>query len=179
MRVKVLHPEVLSISRVCFDKERSDDNRRRNGKDIAAAPKGVVDWLIREAPQKTYLIFNKKKNEVRCSRCGCTFALEECIDHPVVHNGKTNCPCCDFPAEYKESRYGRKSFTEYGRVLVFVRKRQTIYASLSKYIIDYQGDEPKVLRMIDDVYILNKKEQKRYSHTPHGYGIQGWHERKE
>lgn len=130
-------------------------------KELPPAPKNVVDWLIENAPQKTYLIFNKKKNEVRCTRCGSVFTIDECLD-PVVHNSGGSCPCCDYPAEYKESRYGRKGLAEYGRVLIFTRKRQTIYASLSEYIIDYKDEKPKVYRNITDIYKLNKKIQKRY-----------------
>lgn len=152
-------------------------------KELPPAPKDVVEWIIKNAPRKTYLIFDKKKNEVRCSRCGCTFTIEECVDNPVKHNGKTVCPHCKHDAEYKESRYGRKSLAEHGRVLIFVRKRQTIYASLSEYIIDYQGEKPAVSACVTDIYKLNKKEQKRVQlctkwDTSYGGWHKDWYEQK-
>lgn len=125
--------------------------------ELPPAPSDMEEWILDRVAERTYLIVDNKKHKATCTRCGNTFIPYK----GLKHNMKVDCPACDYPAIVKSVGYGREGLTEYGRVLVFVRKGKTIYASLSDMEIKFTEEKPKAYLKITDVYKLNANEQKR------------------
>lgn len=83
-------------------------------------PKDLTDYVLRVVADKTYLIFDRKRDVCRCSRCGTWHKISEMNDGEFLkHNKERYCYDCNSPAICKEARYGRKNITEYGRILWF------------------------------------------------------------
>lgn len=140
-------------------------------------PAGLDDYIIKCAADQTYIIFNRKHDVARCTRCGKYFKLSDQRD--VMHNSKTYCPACGDEAIAKEERYGRKNITEYGRILWFRKYGRVTYAQLDEYQIDYTGIYPKVTFWPSAQYKFSKNEQEYYKHVPAGWWKdECWEKRK-
>lgn len=137
-------------------------------KEMPKDPKHLDKWIVSQALQ-TYLI--KEKDILICSRCGKTYKLKS----HVKHNQKVYCQKCGSQAVVKNKELGRKMLTEYGRVLWFTKKRDSIYAKLALYEINFEGVLPTVAKIVTDIYKFNAKEQLRFQYKIRWYGGWGYH----
>lgn len=144
-------------------------------------PKDLADYIIRSVADHTYLIVDHKADRCRCTRCGAENKISEMYDKDYTkHNVKHYCYDCCKDAIVKESRYGRKNITEYGRVLWFRKHGRVTFAELDEYQIDYTGWEPKVSFWPSAQYRFTKESQEYYKHTPEGcWSPDRWEKRKD
>lgn len=144
-------------------------------------PKDLADYVTGIVADHAYLIFDRKKDRCRCTRCGTEHKISEMNDRGYLkHNEKHYCYDCGDTAICKESRYGRKSITEYGRILWFRKHGRVTFAELDEYRIDYTGWEPKVSFWPSAQYRFAKESQEYYKHTPEGcWSPERWERRKD
>ena len=144
-------------------------------------PKDLGAYIIRSVADHTYLIIDRKANRCRCTRCGAENKISEMYDEEVLkHNVKYYCYDCCKDAIVKESRYGRKNITEYGRILWFRKHGRVTFAELDEYQINYADWEPKVSFWPSAQYRFTKESQEYYKHTPGGYWTPDrWERRKD
>ena len=144
-------------------------------------PKDLADYIIRSVADHTYLIVDHKADRCRCTRCGAESKISEMYDGETLkHNVKHYCYDCCKDAIVKESRYGRKNITEYGRILWFRKHGRTTFAELDEYQINYADWEPKVSFWPSAQYRFTKESQEYYKHTPEGYWTPDrWERRKD
>lgn len=146
-------------------------------------PEGLKEYIKRYCARKTYIIVDSKRNTARCTRCGGKWDLTQYwwfAGTDVKHGTLEWCPDCKVDAEIKEARYGRKSLTEYGRILWSEAKGEDTYLELDEYDIDFTGDEVKVWLWPSAQYKISAKEQKYYKHFPEGvWSNEAWAERKK
>lgn len=143
-------------------------------------PKDLADYITRVVAEQTYLIFDRKKDRCRCTRCGTENKVSEMNDgNYLKHNVKHYCYVCNTEAICKESRCGRKNITEYGRILWFRKHGRITFAQLDEYQIDYTDWEPKVSFWPSAQYRFCKESQEYYKHIPEGWWQpERWEERK-
>lgn len=143
-------------------------------------PKDLADHITKIVADHTYLIFDHKADRCRCTRCGAESKISEMYDGETLkHNVKHYCYDCCKDAIVKESRYGRKNITEYGRILWFRKHGRVTFAELDEYRIDYTDWEPKVSFWPSAQYRFTKESQEYYKHTPEGYWTPDWWERRK
>lgn len=144
-------------------------------------PKDLADHITKIVADHTYLIFDRKADRCRCTSCGAESKISEMYDEEVLkHNVKYYCYDCCKDAIVKESRYGRKNITEYGRILWFRKHGRVTFAELDEYRIDYTDWEPKVSFWPSAQYRFTKETQEYYKHTPEGYWTPDrWERRKD
>lgn len=144
-------------------------------------PKDLADHITKIVADHTYLIFDRKADRCRCTRCGAENKISEMYDGETLkHNVKHYCYDCCKDAIVKESRYGRKNITEYGRILWFRKHGRVTFAELDEYRIDYTDWEPKVSFWPSAQYRFTKETQEYYKHTPEGYwSPDRWERRKD
>lgn len=144
-------------------------------------PKDLADYIIKTVADHTYLIVDRKADRCRCTRCGAENKISEMYDKDYTkHNVKHYCYDCCKDAIVKESRYGRKNITEYGRILWFRKHGRVTFAELDEYQIDYTGWEPKVSFWPSAQYRFTKETQEYYKHTPEGcWAPERWERRKD
>lgn len=144
-------------------------------------PKDLADHITKIVADHTYLIFDHKADRCRCTRCGAESKISEMYDGETLkHNVKHYCYDCCKDAIVKESRYGRKNITEYGRILWFRKHGRTTFAELDEYQINYADWEPKVSFWPSAQYRFTKESQEYYKHTPEGYWTPDrWERRKD
>ena len=129
-------------------------------------PADLESYILRVVADKTYLIFERKKETVLCTRCGKKEKSAE-VEY-LQHKAKAYCPFCGKEAIAIEKRYGRKNLTEFGRILWFRKAGRVTFAQLDEYDIDYTGDKPKVYFWPSAQYRFCKESQEYYKHTPAG-----------
>lgn len=143
-------------------------------------PKDLADYVTGIVADVTYLIFDRKKDRCRCTRCGTERKISEMNDDDLKHNKKHYCYACNTEAICKDSRYGRKNITEYGRILWFRKHGRITFAQLDEYQIDYTGWKPKVSFRPSAQYRFAKESQEYYKHTPEGcWNPERWERRKD
>lgn len=144
-------------------------------------PKDLGAYIIRSVADHTYLIVDHKADRCRCTSCGAENKISEMYDGETLkHNVKHYCYDCCKDAIVKESRYGRKNITEYGRILWFRKHGRVTFAELDEYQINYTGWEPKVSFWPSAQYRFTKESQEYYKHTPEGYWTSDrWERRKD
>ena len=144
-------------------------------------PKDLADYIIRSVADHTYLIVDRKADRCRCTRCGAESKISEMYDEKAMkHNVKYYCYDCCKDVIVKESRYGRKNITEYGRILWFRKHGRVTFAELDEYRIDYTEWEPKVSFWPSAQYRFTKETQEYYKHTPEGcWTPERWERRKD
>ena len=144
-------------------------------------PKDLADYITRDVADRTYLIFDRKADRCRCTRCGAEHKISEMYDGETLkHNVKHYCYDCCKDAIVKEFRYGRKNITEYGRILWFRKHGRTTFAELDEYQINYADWEPKVSFWPSAQYRFTKESQEYYKHIPEGYWTpERWERRKD
>ena len=131
---------------------------------LPPAPAGVMDWIIKDVVEKTYIIYNKKKNEAVCTRCGHRFRADR---FPMKNNDTGICPKCKSKATYKAEGIGRKKLAEYFRVLVLTHRGNTVYGSLTEITATFENvGKPELHGWMSAIYVFNKNEQSYYKHTP-------------
>lgn len=131
---------------------------------LPPAPAGVRNWIIKDVIEKTYIIYNKKKNEAVCTRCGHRFRADR---FPIKHNDTGICPKCKSEATYKAEGTGRKNLTEHFRVLVLTHRGNTVYGSLTEITATFEDvGKPELHGWTSAVYVFNKDEQSYYKHKP-------------
>ena len=134
-------------------------------------PKDLDKYLIKEAANKQYLIFDIKSDTGYITKIDKTIKLSDYFDiEELAHNDEILCIELNTELVLKEKRYGRKNITEYGRILWFNKKGRTTYAQLDEYTIDYTGDKAEVSFWPSAQYKLNKDEQIGYKNDPYS----GW-----
>lgn len=143
-------------------------------------PKDLEDYVIGNVADHAYLIFDRKADCCRCTRCSTERKISEMNDGDYLkHNEKHYCYDCCKDVICKESRYGRKNITEYGRILWFRKHGRVTFAELDEYRIDYTGWEPKVSFWPSAQYRFTKESQEYYKHTPEGcWAPEQWERRK-
>lgn len=129
-------------------------------------PADLESYILRVVADKTYLIFERKKETVLCTRCGKKEKSAEA--EYLQHKAKAYCPFCGEEAIAIEKRYGRKNLAEFGRILWFRKAGRVTFAQLDEYDIDYTGDKPKVYFWPSAQYRFCKESQEYYKHTPAG-----------
>ena len=130
-------------------------------------PKDLDKYLIKEAANKQYLIFDIKSDTGYITKIDKTIKLSDYFDiEELAHNDEILCIELNTELVLKEKRYGRKNITEYGRILWFNRRGRTTYAQLDEYTIDYTGDKAEVSFWPSAQYKLNKDEQIGYKNHP-------------
>lgn len=131
---------------------------------LPPAPAGVRNWIIKDVIEKTYIIYNKKKNEAVCTRCGHRFRADR---FPMKNNDTGICPKCKSKATYKAEGLGRKKLAEHFRVLVMTHRGNTVYGSLTEITATFENvGKPELRGWLSAVYVFNKNEQSYYKHTP-------------
>ncbi len=131
---------------------------------LPPAPAGVRSWIIKDVIEKTYIIYNKKKNEAVCTRCGHRFRADR---FPMKNNDTGICPKCKSKATYKAEGIGRKKLAEHFRVLVLTHRGNTVYGSLTEITATFENvGKPELRGWMSAVYVFNKNEQSYYKHTP-------------
>ena len=120
-------------------------------------PADLESYILRVVADKTYLIFERKKETVLCTRCGKKEKSAEA--EYLQHKAKACCPFCGKEAIAIEKRYGRKNLTEFGRILWFRKAGRVTFAQLDEYDIDYTGDKPKVYFWPSAQYLCYKESQ--------------------
>ena len=134
-------------------------------------PKDLDKYLIKEAANKQYLIFDIKSDTGYITKIDKTIKLSDYFDiEELAHNDEILCIELNTELVLKEKRYGRKNITEYGRILWFNKKGRTTYAQLDEYTIDYTGNKAEVSFWPSAQYKLNKDEQIGYKTDPYS----GW-----
>ena len=125
-------------------------------------PDGVTKFVIEHADH-TYLIFDRKTNEVRCTKLNKKI---ETTTAGLVHNRIDFCHrcdrCCCTSAKQKERRYGRKGLTEYGRVLWAISQGKEVYAQLDLYKISYEAGFAEVSFVHDQQFCISEKGCSKY-----------------
>lgn len=143
-------------------------------------PDGVTRFVIEHADH-TYLIFNRKNDELFCTK------QNRKIDQSaegLIHNCAEVCNRCRrgcVAVIPKESRYGRKGLTEYGRVLWFVHGDEEVYAQLDLYEIDYTAGYAEVTFVPDQQFCISDKGCQKYSYEAvytQGEWIYTWNPKK-
>lgn len=129
-------------------------------------PADLESYILRVVADETYLIFERKKETVLCTRCGKKEKSAE-VEY-LQHKAKAYCPFCGKEAIAIEKRYGRKNLTEFGRILWFRKAGRVTFAQLDEYDIDYTGDKPKVYFWPSAQYRFCKESQEYYKHSPAG-----------
>lgn len=125
-------------------------------KKLPKAPADVTDWIYKYCAYNGYIIY--KNGRGICTRCGKEFDILS-----VKHNEVTECPHCGHMAICKAARYGRKSLIDEFRVMVYVHRGKTIYATLWQIQLDYSpAGKPEIGKDLVAVYTFNKKEQSYY-----------------
>lgn len=143
-------------------------------------PKGLEEYILEVVADNTYLIFNRKENICRCSRCGSWHKISEMHDGEYLkHNEEHWCYDCDTKAICKEERYGRKNITEYGRILWFRKYGRVTFCQLDEYQINYTEIYPQVTFWASAQYRFCKESQEYYKHVPMGFWTdERWEKRK-
>lgn len=136
-------------------------------KELPPAPAAVPKWILREVVQETYIIYDKKTDKAACTRCGAEYSALKLEN--LKHNGTGICPKCKSKAAYKAAGIGRKSLTEQTRVLVFVRKRKSVYATLTEVDIDFRGWRPEIRTWMSAVYKFDRNQQLYVKRHPEWY----------
>lgn len=102
-------------------------------------PKAIAKWLVSEAADKQYMIFDKKRDNVYITKTGKTVKLSDkyyppYMEHNVAYYSQ------DHKTEFilKDAKYGRKHMSEFGRILWFRKSGNTTYAQLDEYEINYE-----------------------------------------
>ena len=144
---------------------------------LPPAPVGVRNWIIKDVIEKTYIIYNKKKNEAVCTRCGHRFRADRFL---IKNNDTGVCPKCKSEATYKAEGIGRKKLAEHFRVLVLTHRGNTVYGSLTEITATFENvGKPELHGWISAVYVFNKNEQSYYKHTPSWcWGTDHWEQIK-
>lgn len=143
-------------------------------------PKDLAEYITKVVADETYLIFDRKRDWVYCTRCGKTEKLSKQADENYRHNKKTICPFCGAEAIAKDARYGRKNITEYGRILWFRRYGRITFAELDEYRIDYTTVPARVSFWPSAQYRFCKESQDYFKHVPGGWWTEErWEKRKE
>lgn len=153
----------------------------KNLEKIPPAPPEVEEW-VRSLAKKRYMLFDKKRNAVVCTRCGKEYRLDD-LGLELKHGMKTYFGCleCDgeslgYETEWRSAGMGRKKLAEYTKILTFAENNGIIYAVLNEIIIDFSPfGKPGILRRPSAVYTISKTEQRYYKNHP----WHGWEERKE
>lgn len=134
---------------------------------LPPAPAEVTRWIHKNVIEKTYIIYNKKKNMAVCTRCGHKFRASR---FDMKHNEEGECPKCKSRAVYKASGIGRKNLTEYFRVLIFTHRGNTVYGTLTEVTAEFKEmGKPQLFKWISAVYVFNKEQQEYHKHYPGGY----------
>lgn len=143
-------------------------------------PKDLASYITRVVAGETYLIFDWRKDWVYCTRCGKIEKISNQTEGYFRHNAKSHCPFCGSEAIGKEARYGRKSITEYGRILWFRKYGRVSYAELDEYQIDYTAVPVRVTFWPSAQYRLCKESQEYHKHVPEGWRVpEHWEKRRE
>lgn len=129
-------------------------------KKVPKAPKDIDKWIREYCATGTYIIYDKKQNKAVCTRCGRKYE----IGNLGVHNLPTECNC-GHAAMYKAAGRGRKNIAEYFRVMVFTRRRNKVYATLTNVILDFQPfGQPEILTDRVAVYTFDKSGSHYYKY---------------
>ena len=144
--------------------------------ELPPAPADVVSWIEDECVQKTYIFYNRKRRKAVCSRCGAEYELdkdgccEELEGEYLQHDKNLICTACWHDAIAKADGKSCANLNEYFRVVIFVKKNNSLYASLSEVIVDFTNHGPNVSRAFTALYKFNKNEQIYYRRPSWG----GW-----
>lgn len=140
---------------------------------LPPAPADVVKWINNEVIKNTYIIYNKKKDEAVCTRCGHTFRASR---FEIKHNYMGKCPRCKSDATYKSIGIGRGNLTEYFRVLLLTHRGNTVYGTLTEITAEFtQLGKPQLNKWLSAVYVFNENEQTYYKHHPGWcFGSEHW-----
>lgn len=147
-------------------------------KKLPPAPAEVTRWIHKDVVEKTYIIYDKKKDLAVCTRCGHKFRASR---FDMKHNEEGECPKCKSRAVYKASGIGRKNLAEYFRVLIFTHRGNTVYGTLTEVTAEFKEmGKPQLLKWLSAVYVFSKEEQAYWKHSPEWYwGPECWEKRKE
>lgn len=138
--------------------------------ELPPAPADVVSWIEDECVQKTYIFYSRKKRKAVCSRCGAEYELdrdgccEELEGEHMKHDKKLICTACWHDAIAKADGISCANLNEYFRVVIFVKKNSSLYASLSEVIVDFANQRPNISKAFTALYKFNKHEQIYYKH---------------
>lgn len=134
---------------------------------LPPAPAGVTSWIHRDMIDKTYIIYDRNKDEAVCTRCGHRFRTSR---FEMKHNDKGSCPRCKSEGTYKSSGKGRKNLTEYFRVLVLTHRGNTVYGTLTEVTADFEKiGKPQLRTWMSAVYVFDKAGGTYYKHKPSWY----------
>lgn len=145
---------------------------------LPPAPAGVIRWIHKDVIDKTYIIYDKNKDEAVCTRCGHRFRASR---FEMKHNDKGSCPKCKSEGVYKSSGKGRKNLTEYFRVLVLTHRGNTVYGTLTEVTADFGGiGKPELRTWMSAVYVFDKAGGTYYKHKPNWYwNLENWERMKK
>ena len=147
-------------------------------KKLPPAPAEVTRWIHKDVVEKTYIIYDKKKDLAVCTRCGHKFRASR---FDMKHNEEGECPKCKGRAVYKASGIGRKNLTEYFRVLIFTHRGNTVYGTLTEVTAEFKEmGKPQLSKWLSAVYVFGKEERAYWKHSPEWcWAPEYWEKRKE
>ena len=129
-------------------------------------PKDLKEYIIDYCGAWNYLIFDTKKRIAICTHCRTELPLDMPELAGIRHeSGRTvgyYCPECGAEVVPKNSRYGRKKLTDYGRITWTKALKGVTFIETDRFIIDYRGWVPTVSIFPDQQIRLSKKSQKRF-----------------
>lgn len=156
----------------------SDEIRTLIEKKLPPAPNNITEWIYQECVQKAYLIYSK--NKVICTRCG----TEQTIPSGSwagLHGQEYCCPCCGAEATVLSAGRGRKKYRETFRIVIYVSRGKTVWASYWWIDADFTPfGQPELRRCLKAIYRLNSKHQDYFKHEVNYWsGNEYWEQVKE
>lgn len=124
-------------------------------------PEKVKKWVLGNVVKNTYLMYQKRKNKVWCTKCGATYDVQhfENMGIKVSHGSMHGiCESCGHSAMFRSAGLGRECLTESFRLLYFLAKGQDIYSLLWEVDISFREDMPRVHGFLIDVKKFGKGE---------------------
>lgn len=144
---------------------------------LPPAPAGIEKCIRGNWIRNRYLIYSKKENKVVCTGCGHTYKADRYV---ISHDAKGECPRCKAQATYKASGIKRGKLKETLRVLVFTRRGQAVYATLTNVVIDFSPfGKPEIKTNLSAVYVFSKKESCYWVNKYGYFGGEWWERRKK
>lgn len=134
-------------------------------KELPEHKEKVEKEILKKYQNKNILVYNKAENKVGCSRCRKIIKY----NNTFLHRGISKCPFCGNTVKCSSYKMGRKKHTQYMRILVPLRRGNSIYFVLYYADIMYSDYLPHVKFEFAQIYKVNSNELTRYKKEYYGW----------
>ena len=149
------------------------EEMQRRLSQLPAEDPDMTEKVFLEYIRSGYIIYDGRNHKAACTRCGKEWDLYP-GEYAQTHGTRETCPECGEVCTLLSAGRGRKTYTEYHRLLHFAEHEGTIWGFLNTIIADFEPmGRPELYHSLDEIYIINKTEQSRWSKR-YSYGS-GWH----